>query len=90
MPFVVQNSNRAVDCRHHADEKIQRDPIAFLQRGRERFSTDARDAKLAVGLVDKSVMEVVEELAVNAHRLHTVQHRVAGSLQHEILLNGDL
>jgi hypothetical protein len=35
-------------------------------------------------------MEVVEELAVNAHRLHAMQHRVAGSFQHRIPFNGDL
>lgn len=76
--------------RDDADQEIKADAIAFLECWRERFSTNARNAHLTVRLIDEPVMEVVEELAVNAHRLHAVQHRVAGSLQHDILFNGEL
>jgi hypothetical protein len=79
-----------VNGRDHADQKIKADAVAFLECRRKRFAADARHAHLAVRLVSESVMEVVEELAVNAHRLHAVQHRVAGSLQHDILFNGEL
>jgi len=79
-----------VNGRDHADQEIKADAIAFLECWRERFSTNARHAHLTVRLIDESVMEVVEELAVNAHRLHAVQHCVAGSLQHDILFNGEL
>jgi len=79
-----------VNGRDHADQEIKADAIAFLECWRERFAADARHAHLTVRLIDESVMEVVEELAVNAHRLHAVQHRVAGSLQHDILFNGEL
>ena len=72
------------------DEKIQTDSIAFRDLRTYRFAADPCDTHLAVRLVGKSIMQVVEQLAVNAHRLHTVQHRVARSLQHQILFNGDL
>ena len=62
-----------------ADEKIQADAVPFLKRRGQRFPADARHAHLAVGLVDEPVVQIVEELTVNAYWLHTVQHRVARS-----------
>jgi hypothetical protein len=38
--------------------------------------------EMGIRLIDESVMQIVEELTVNAHRLHAVQHGVARSLQH--------
>ena len=51
--------------------------IALLQRRRERLAANARHAHLAVRLIDESIVEVVEQAAVNADRLHAVQHRVS-------------
>src|SRR5512134_3005895 len=66
-----------------ADEKIQAHVVPFLKRRGERLAAHTRDAQLAVGLVDEPIVEIVEELAVNAHWLHTVQHRVARPFQHQ-------
>ena len=71
-----------MDGSHDANEEIQADAVAFCQFVGERFPADARNAHLAVRLIDESVMEIVEELAMNTHRLHAVQHGIARSLQH--------
>jgi hypothetical protein len=66
-----------MNSRDDADQKVQPDAITLLQRWCKRFAADARDAHLAVRLIDESIVEVVEQLAVDADRLHAVQHRVA-------------
>ena len=69
-----------MDGGNDADEEIEPDEIALLKGRRQRFPAYAGDAHLAVWLVGKPVVQVVEQLTVNAHRLHAVQHRVSGSL----------
>ena len=64
-------------CCYHSDKKIEPDEIAFLERRCERFTADTGHAHLAVRLVGKSIVQIVEQLAVNAHRLHAVQHRIS-------------
>src|SRR5688572_7911758 len=70
--------------RHDADEEVERHTITFLQGRRERFAADTRHAHLAVRFVRKAVVQIVEQLAVNAHGLHPVQNGVAGSFQHQL------
>jgi hypothetical protein len=63
-----------------ADEKIEADLVADLKARLERFRANARDARLTIGLIGERVMHVVGQLAMNADRLHPVQHAFAGSL----------
>ena len=72
-----------MNCGDHADEEVEADAIARLQSGREHFGADARNPQLAAGFVRECVMHVVRELAVNADWLHSMEHGVARSLEHE-------
>jgi hypothetical protein len=69
-----------MDGGNDADEEVERHAIAFLQRRRQRFTTDAGYAELALRFVDELIVQVVEQLAVNAHRLHAVQDGLSRSL----------
>jgi hypothetical protein len=66
-----------MDGGHDPDEEIKANAIAFRQRRSNGFATDSSDSHLTIGFIVKPVVEVVEQLTVNAHRLQAVQHRVA-------------
>ena len=68
--------------RNDPDKEIEADTVAGLEPNADRFSTDAGDTHLAVGLVSEFVVDVVRQLTVNADRLQAVQHGVAGSFEH--------
>jgi hypothetical protein len=67
---------------HDADQKVEPHPIAGLEASRHGLRPDARDARLAVGLVGERVGDIVRELTVNADRLQTVDDGFARSLEH--------
>ena len=78
----VDVTTKAMNGRDDADEEVEADAVAGLKAGADRLAADARDAHLAVGLVGERVVHVVRQLAVDADRLHAVQHGVAGSFEH--------
>ena len=68
--------------RDDADEKVQPHPIAWLEAWRHGLRPDARNARLAVGLVGERVGDIVRELTVNADRLQAVDDGFARSFKH--------
>ena len=80
-PSWLQAMNRC----HHADQKIEANLVANLEPRLERLRTDSRDSRLAVGFVRERVVHVVRQLAMNADRLHSLQHTFSRSFQHGTL-----
>jgi len=74
---AVQRDSGLVHAGHDTHEEIESNPTAFLETLIDRFRPDARDSNLAIRFVREFVMHVVRELAVNADRLQSMQHRVA-------------
>src|SRR5688572_29361975 len=68
--------------RHHPYQEIEPHALALVHPGRDGLSADSGHAKLAVRLVDETVMKVVRQLAVDADRPDPVQDGVARSLEH--------
>ena len=68
--------------RNDADEKVEAYAVAGLEAVSDRFATNARHTRLAVGLVGKRVVQVVGQLAVDADRLQSLEDRVSGTFEH--------
>jgi hypothetical protein len=60
-----------------SNKEIQPDPIAFLQSRSDCLGANARDAYVALRVVDEVIVHVVGELAVNADRLELVKNGLA-------------
>ena len=71
-----------MDRRDHPNQEIEANLIADLQSRRECLRPDPRDASLTIWFIVERVVHVVGQLTVNTDWLHSLQHAVAGSLQH--------
>lgn len=65
-----------------ADKEVEADAVSDVQIAVERLRANARDAGLSIGLVGEDVVHVIGQLAMNAHRLHSLQHGVSRAFQH--------
>jgi hypothetical protein len=70
-----------------ADQKVEAYAVAGLEAVPDRFTTNTRHMRLAVGLIGKRVVQVVGQLAVDADRLQPLEDRVSGTFEHRSLIS---
>jgi len=67
------------------DEEVEPHLVADLEPGLECLRSNSRNSRLTVGFVRERIVHVVRQLAMNADRLHSLQHTFSRSFQHGTL-----